>query len=706
MVTSTSLKDAIDIITNLTEIADFKTAIEAGLLANPYFFYSSDENQTFNETAMKASDAAKTAIEKAIGDGTLTKKMFNRQLYSQLIEQLSQRFKTSADDVAPTITPTEQYDIKVKQNQSGSYGRQTDLSLENDTMMVLSAALLDMKTKQILGKDSHVIGSYDSNILGTQGGLFSLWNASEKDFDGPDGQNCIVEIITSGMVEPYPPSDKRAVYSNLLLRGFIDNAFIPILNEVIDLRLSKTQLTYIGEVLKGQYADIYAQILDHAYKGKGWEAAKTFISSFVMFDIKLTLASIKTDGVTSVANLKGFIIPYLVRQFGAAIVKKIGTTLAKKIAVKFIPLFGQVYTALDWGNKGIALGSYVSDSASVPGYVTFEVEWPYKIVAVSPNTAQPENEPLKVLVKGLFSIYKIKLGPFTWKEHYGDIAFERDGDIIFVAIKDKPLITPDGLHFTKVFMPASYRKELEHEDIVDVLYFNYRSGVREIKNEDEYIEIDNELRLDSLDPNEGGGGDTVIIYGSGFSDTLTENIISFAGESSRLGAVCSNVSEESIVSTAPKGVKTGDVIVKVGDQTSNALTFTVNEGEITIRFGDNGNLLDDTFALYVDGKLLYAMSSPATSITYSMTLEPGDHSVKLKGISAPDGVGTYFIRVTGDASLYDSGSDLTAGVTKSYTITVVKSASIVPASAKAPEYKLPPIPPNFFNTRQSERKEN
>ena len=94
---------------------------------------------------------------------------------------------------------------------------------------------------------------------------------------------------------------------------------------------------------------------------------------------------------------------------------------------------------------------------------------------------------------------------------------------------------------------------------------------------------------------------------------------------------------------------------------------------VTITMGDNGSLNDDIFEVRIDGKTVLTSSSPVRSTSTTVQLPVGRTDVSMVGRAAPDGIGTYFIRfsgasvVGGDAT---SGSDLSVGVTKTFTIEV------------------------------------
>ena len=96
--------------------------------------------------------------------------------------------------------------------------------------------------------------------------------------------------------------------------------------------------------------------------------------------------------------------------------------------------------------------------------------------------------------------------------------------------------------------------------------------------------------------------------------------------------------------------------------------------DVLITMGDNGSALDDIFEVIVAGQTVLTSSAPVRSVSASVPIPGGQTEVLMRGLAAPDGVGTYFItfssnaRVVGGDSL--SGSDLTPGVTKRFIIEV------------------------------------
>ncbi|MDX3904649.1 MAG: PKD domain-containing protein [Pigmentiphaga sp.] len=95
--------------------------------------------------------------------------------------------------------------------------------------------------------------------------------------------------------------------------------------------------------------------------------------------------------------------------------------------------------------------------------------------------------------------------------------------------------------------------------------------------------------------------------------------------------------------------------------------------QVGITMGDNGNLLDDIFEVVINGRSVLTSNQPVRSVSTTLPLGGGLNEVLMRGLAAPDQVGTYFITfsgatvVSGDAL---SGSDLTPGVTKRFLLEV------------------------------------
>ena len=110
-----------------------------------------------------------------------------------------------------------------------------------------------------------------------------------------------------------------------------------------------------------------------------------------------------------------------------------------------------------------------------------------------------------------------------------------------------------------------------------------------------------------------------------------------------------------------------------GEIGTDTVTMTCATSSVTITMGDNGSLLDDIFEVVVDGRTVLTSSVPVRSVSTTIALPKGRTEITIRGLAAPDGVGTYFISfsgasvVSGDAL---SGTDLVPGATKHFVIEV------------------------------------
>lgn len=108
----------------------------------------------------------------------------------------------------------------------------------------------------------------------------------------------------------------------------------------------------------------------------------------------------------------------------------------------------------------------------------------------------------------------------------------------------------------------------------------------------------------------------------------------------------------------------------VQSQSSNV---NCGSGSVTVFFGDNGRLNDDIFSVSIGGEQ-FSSSIPQREVRGTVQLpSQSEVTVTMRGLAAPDGVGTYYISfigatvIGGDAT---SGGDLTPGVTKTFLILV------------------------------------
>ena len=163
------------------------------------------------------------------------------------------------------------------------------------------------------------------------------------------------------------------------------------------------------------------------------------------------------------------------------------------------------------------------------------------------------------------------------------------------------------------------------------------------------------------------------IAGQGFADPA--KTISFDASLGMLSPMSDGTAD--FVCTPPSSAA-GQSVTLVASKdicrpTSVSKNVNCGATAVTIRFGDNGSLNDDIFSVSVNGEQ-FSSSSPQREVVGTVQLPSQSVvNVSMRGLAAPDGVGTYYIAfegatvIGGDAT---SGSDLTPGVTKTFTIMV------------------------------------
>jgi hypothetical protein len=89
------------------------------------------------------------------------------------------------------------------------------------------------------------------------------------------------------------------------------------------------------------------------------------------------------------------------------------------------------------------------------------------------------------------------------------------------------------------------------------------------------VPINNPVAITAISPGRAREGDAVAITGTGFSSSLTGNVVLFSGASVPVQAQVVAASATSLLVIVPTGARTGTVTVRVNSFTSSAITFEV-----------------------------------------------------------------------------------------------------------------------------------
>ena len=193
------------------------------------------------------------------------------------------------------------------------------------------------------------------------------------------------------------------------------------------------------------------------------------------------------------------------------------------------------------------------------------------------------------------------------------------------------------------------------------------------------------VHIQSITPEEGTNQAVLHIRGIGFHSRLENNQV-------RIGGIEAEVfppsTPRSLFARVPQQLEDGRYLVQLRvsgddgrtwtDWTDDQVWYTVTkklEGAVKVMVWDSGSAKDDAFRLFLDGVekgTMYASPGSYVKTWDGLLLTPGPHTAMLLGVNAPDGVGTYSIRITGDvdAPVKDDGIDLTPGVRKFYRFRV------------------------------------
>ena len=651
----TSMPAARTLIGSLSAVQNLASQLAALLAADPYFL--NRQSDAFVGSLIDVAAVARQAIEQQLAGGTL------KPLRSVGGVTAPSGFTPLGAPTDPTITSSPEYsEIKVQRIESSG-----NVSIYNDSVSFLSGRFFSMKkpVKAMKGSN-HIMGYTDRDRLVEPSGV--LYFANTKKYGLPKGQNCYVEVITGGRTIPDNPKFNQnyrnylvSLQKRLVFRTLFDQLLVPIFNAVAsivnDVELNGDDI--VGLIL--QEVPVLVEEVVTAYESGGVSKAWDILLDAVWNDFAGTLSG--EPGQLATIFVKG-----VAKKYGE---KFLQNQLVKKLAEKIVPVLGQIKSAHNVfvGVKtGLHCFIVIDEMSRMPGRMLFKVVWPLEVDKILPQKIKREAK------DSVFELRGQGFDPIDkgWWPFYEEIVTPLIR-LTYTPLASSEEVTLDLNSFRNLggtsmlfVMPGSTRKVATSPVAVTVVHDGLEVDAPEP------IAIEDVLEITSLEPDSGSPGDTVTILGTGFSDSVSENAVTFAGpEGGRLNATITSATESELVVIVPQNAVTGVVRVAVAGEESNGVTFTVVSGTVQITFGDNGAATDDTFALYVDGKLIHSMAAPAYAVgPFTITLTPGIHEARLRGITAPDAIGTYYITISGDIQILSgdptSGSDLTAGVEKSW----------------------------------------
>jgi hypothetical protein len=577
----------------------------------------------------KAVADAKEEISSAINNG-------------DLIGPVSQT-ATMADPVR--IFPEEQHGVEIIPQVVGNRGGfNGNVTVINDTQLPLSVEVMDAESGSILV--SHIDDWYD-DVVATQNPLYL---AGKAPLTQPNFRDAEINIIAPGALSPRAQNRQALRYLSMRVgvKG-VGIAFSTIMginpnsNTLIDVTLAYGQTTVYslanliatGDVTGFMTTWGNALIDDCLANGPACsKAAKTFLR----FD-------------------RDDLIKLLVKQ-------------------------NWIVKAVKGAEGGLQIGNLLVDQKTTPQSLDFGVRWPLAVTNLSPKKIRPETQSVSVELSGYgFSAFK----NYFWSDPVLPKVTFMDPNAGSITLQSAEVSPGRKI---QVLLPASYLGEAVGPLSVSVEHRNVTASA-----DPHEIEIDSQIEITELNSSFGKPSDVVRVIGNGFSEDIFGNTVEFTSASGdKVAAKVLTASPNRLAVLVPRDVSDGPVTVTVDGETSNPVQFDVVVKAVQISFGDNGTANDDRYGLYVNGKHIQSMKEPTRKVgPLVVDLPPGQHRASLRGIDAPDGVGTFFIQFSGVRDIDGpalTGNDLVSGLVKVWTFTVDDQATTSATEFGATEPKI------------------
>ena len=628
-------------VNQLPEVIALTQVLDTQIATNPLVASSSDKQ--IIAARIKAMEAATKLVQNKVQASV------NASTGSPMMARAA--MQSLPDDYKPNITP-EQYDIKVNAQRDNKtaelFGGDLtgDVEVENDTQLYLSTKITNLNDGSLLYP--HVQSYLDGNMVSPQY-LGILYNARIKDdYEQCKFIDCKIEVITKYNSSSDRTSAKAGNY--VATRSIVERTFFPIIQTLLGNAIEPTVFTEAFVAATPYLVDIAANDV----KNGDSVAAAQKVGSYILEDF--------ASG--------GPISSYLLEKYKVKLGEVLAEKIFKKAALKAVPLVNILSTINDVGSLAIALNGVekaIDDLRLTPAVLEFDVVWPLDVFSFTPLAHDVEDGPVTIEFEG------IGLQKVANSYARGD---NGSGTSIATTLSN---ISANG---RQASITLSESELIDLENNVEFSFFE--QGASTGKSPDDVLELTDKLVIKKLQPDTVAVNDQLCIIGSGYSTNNNENRVHLTGEDGDIILTPSTASSKKLCLTVPQKAISGNVYVTVDkDQTglekSNTAYLTVLKSDIAISFGDNGSANDDTFALFVNGQLIHSMSAPARSVgPFKIdNLKTGVvHTVQLRGITAPDAIGTYYIKFSGDdidsieGDSY-TGSDLTAGASKTWKLLIM-----------------------------------
>lgn len=652
-------------------------------------FLEDESYQIVTKAAVVADELSKSQNETLAQSKRSHVKLLNRLKYTPATVESS-----SSEDQRPTISPDEsQSGIRLEPTQKGIldlFDYDGFSELQNSSPMYLSAAVYKMNDELVVSEQpevgldpsdkdnkkpktySHITSFIDRDMVApTDYRVFavSLWS---KDIflKACQYQNCLVEVITPGIRNnPTSDSDKLQVSKNLFIKNLVDAIILPTFSYVTELAAKKNNLKdpidpkgyIISEEDRGTAGEMLITIIWKALPGIADSIDDAFLDGEVTIeerrDIVLEIHKMMDNEQKSILLLKpGPVLSAIVEYYGyglSAFLNDLKEKVAKEIAIAFAPGIGQalkVYDGLALLSGGANLAENWYDFINMDMVYEFRINWGLKILKLSPGILSKDNFMPALTITGIglcpqTSAFNSPIYPVI---NYKDTT---TGKVEEVIIRNRGSLdnsyTPNAAcNEVTVYIPQEIitQATLDSKIEVEVVFDDNIANSAQQNSSPKYLTFADGLKIDKINPDPALTEQLVTITGVGFDTTeLTNNEVYFTSENGELlkSDVLSGDNTQ-IKVKVPNGAVTGPVTVKVGDDEDSS-AIVISESTITFTFGDNGNVIDDSFQVSVDGEIIDETTPGQRKKTNTLTTELGEHDITITGITVPDQRATYYI---------------------------------------------------------------
>lgn len=376
-----------DVLLSSTEA--FGDYLDEKLGQDPYYL-EDYRRADFTEMYLKAIEAAGSAVDSALSNGHIRRKTSPQVSAKSIVTYASQSGRAE-------VTPQPfQQDFGVSFQHSGD-SVNGKIDIENDTMMFADYKLLNAYNGKIIR--DYANSYFSSDLLGPQDGLFSFYNAYVNTEDLKH-RSADLRLYTPGFKGEVWSFYKASPSYKLAVRTFMSQAFVPVVNTVVGLRMTDSTTSKVLDVLF-KYG-----LFDAVESGWSKGTASGFAEGIGML-VNKTTTSVYEDVVKAVA----------VNQ-GPVAIKKMAVALGMKLTP-----WGSAATVVSVGGTAVDLGKLATDIATTNSYLEFRVNFPISVQEVTPSAIMVDGEPKDVALKGQGLDPVIKSSIFGATTHKPSVTF-------------------------------------------------------------------------------------------------------------------------------------------------------------------------------------------------------------------------------------------------------------------------------------------